>query len=416
MSTQFAYTAVPLDRSTGALVRGVRAADDERVLRDTLRAQGLIPVSVRPVRFLDAVRSGGGQRRVRGSDRLWFFETLAFMVGSQVPIETAMQEMADVAPRERLRRVCLDVRERLRSGSSLSASIAEIGSASGPGRGLAGEHHIAILRSGERSGRLDHASTLVARSLIDAQRIRSIVVGRLIYPVILIAATVIVLWVLATFVVPTFADTLTTLGGELPWQTTLTLWISGVLLWLVPVLFLAGLLFAAARDTLIPERRKVVWSARLLRVPVAGELLWHNQAGVVCDVLASMLEGGGDVLEALTQSLDVVRSRELRRRLQGARSRGREGSDLGKALRGEGGEGVLPPMTAAVVGVGVRSGELVGALRRAAELCVERQSRTTQRLLTLMEPAIVLVLAASVGWVVYSLVVGMLAMTDVVSG
>ncbi|MFU8828710.1 MAG: type II secretion system F family protein, partial [Phycisphaerales bacterium] len=146
------------------------------------------------------------------------------------------------------------------------------------------------------------------------------------------------------------------------------------------------------------------------------ELLWHNQAGVVCDVLASMLEGGGDVLEALTQSLDVVRSREIRRRLEGARSRVREGSDLGKALRGEGGEGVLPPMTAAVVGVGVRSGELVGALRRAAELCVERQSRTTQRLLTLMEPAIVLVLAASVGWVVYSLVVGMLAMTDVVSG
>ena len=73
-------------------------------------------------------------------------------------------------------------------------------------------------------------------------------------------------------------------------------------------------------------------------------------------------------------------------------------------------------MVGAVVSVGVRTGELVRSLRRASELCVKRQERTTQTLLTLMEPAIILVLSASVGWVVYSLVVGMLAMTDVASG
>ncbi|XOV77007.1 MAG: hypothetical protein ACFHWZ_09470 [Phycisphaerales bacterium] len=94
MSTQFAYTAVPLKASGGSMVRGVREASDERELRDALRDQGLLAVRVRPVHLLDALRASVGGRRVSGQDRLWFFETLAYMVGSNVPIETAMQEMA----------------------------------------------------------------------------------------------------------------------------------------------------------------------------------------------------------------------------------------------------------------------------------------------------------------------------------
>ncbi|MFI4855416.1 MAG: type II secretion system F family protein [Phycisphaerales bacterium JB065] len=423
MSTRFAYTAVPLERSGGAFVRGVRDAVDERELRDALRDQGLLAVSVRPVRLIDALRSRSVARPVRGADRMWFFETLSYMVGSKVPIETAMREMAGAAPRARLGTICNELRDRLRRGESLSAGIAELSGPDGSARGLADEHHLAILRSGERSGQLDHASELVRRSIAEGQRVKAIVVGRLIYPLILILATVVVLWILSSFVVPRFETTLVALGGELPWQTRFTLGASRAMIWVVPVVVVLVGLVIAGRDRLVPEGRRRVWSRRVLRVPVVGTLVWHHQAGVVCDVVASMLEGGADVLEALDQSADVVRSREVRRRMEEARSRVREGADLGEALRGEGdgqrGEsemGVLPPMVGAVVSVGVRTGELVRSLRRASELCVKRQERTTQTLLTLMEPAIILVLSASVGWVVYSLVVGMLAMTDVASG
>ena len=415
MSTQFTYTAVPLKASGGSMVRGVREASDERALRDALRDQGLLAVRVRPVHLLDAIRAGSGGRRVRSSERLWFFETLAYMVGSRVPIETAMQEMAGGAPGERLQRACLDVRERLRAGDSLSEALVRV-SADRTGKGLAGEHHIAILRSGERSGSLDRACDLVRRSIVDAQRGRSVVVGRLIYPLILVVATVVVLWVLATFVVPKFESTLTALGGELPWQTAFTLRASATLLWLVPALAVVIAALVAMRSRLLDERRSAAVSRFLLGLPVIGRLVWHHQAGVICDVLASMVEGGGDVLEAMDQSIDVARSREIRRRLEHARSRVREGADLADALRGGGDAGVLPPMGGAVVGVGVRTGELAESLRRASALCVQRQERITQTLLTLMEPAIILVLSASVGWVVYSLVVGMLAMTDIASG
>jgi general secretion pathway protein F len=423
VSTRYAYTAVPLERSGGAFIRGVRDAPDERQLRDALRQQGLLAVSVRPVRLIDAMRRRTIGGRVRPADRLWFFETLSYMVGSKVPIETALREMADAAPRERLRTICLELRERLRQGEALSMAIAALGGPDGSARGLAGEHHIAILRSGERSGRLDHAAELVRRSISEAQRVRAVVVGRLIYPAILVLATLVVLWILASFVVPRFEGTLVALGGQLPWQTELTLRLSGAMLWAIPLAAVLVGTAVALRGRLLSESRRRAWSERLLRLPVVGTLVWHHQAGVVCDVGASMLEGGADVLEAIDQSIDVVRSRAVRSRLERARSRVREGADLAEALRGEGvrGEdgvtaGVLPPMVGAVVSVGVRTGELVESLRRASELCLRRQERTTQLLMTLMEPAIILVLSASVGWVVYSLVVGMLAMTDVAAG
>ncbi len=75
-------------------------------------------------------------------------------------------------------------------------------------------------------------------------------------------------------------------------------------------------------------------------------------------------------------------------------------------------ERVLPPLVGAVLQVGIKGGDLVGGLRRCTQACLERQERATERLLILMEPAVILVMAIAVGWVVYSLVMGMLAMND----
>jgi type II secretory pathway component PulF len=123
-----------------------------------------------------------------------------------------------------------------------------------------------------------------------------------------------------------------------------------------------------------------------------------------------MIEGGADVLSGLGQAESAISSPEIGSRLGSARRDVREGADLGEAFsRRE----VLPPMITAVVRSGMAGGELGGALRRASRLCIERQEMVTERLLTLMEPAVIVILAGAVGWVVYSLVTGMLAITNV---
>lgn len=384
------------------MVSGRAEAADERALRDDLRKRGLVAVDVRPVRLADALRGVLSRDRPRRADAVWFFQTLRMLLSGSVPIESALTTMVDLSPSARLRRVCGDVREKLRSGASLADALA--GSP-----GMATAQHLALLRSGHESGRLAHVVELIDSSMATAERIRRTMTGRLIYPAILLVAAVGAVWFLATFVIPKFAATLESLGGTLPLSTRATLAGAKVMVWVGPPVVAGMVLLWFVRGSLLSPAMRLRMSRRVLRVPVVGGLVWHAQGAVIADTLATMIEGGGDVLAGLGQAVDVVSSPAVAERLAAARKRVREGVDLGQAFAQE---RVLPPMVAAVLQVGIKGGDLVGGLRRCTQACVEKQEKATERLLVLMEPGVIMVMAGAVGWVVYSLVMGMLALND----
>jgi general secretion pathway protein F len=400
--TQFAYKAVALQASGGGLVSGRAEATDERSLRDDLRKRGLVAVEVRPVRLADAVRGALAGDRVRRGDAAWFFQTLRTLLAGAVPIEAAMATMQDLSPSPRVRRVCGDVREKLRAGASLAEAVEAA-------PGLSTPQHRALLRAGHESGRLAHVVGLIDTNIQTMSRLRRTITGRLIYPAILFVAAVGAVWFLAVFVIPKFAATLEALGGELPLSTRATLWMARVMVWLGPVLVCAGVLAWLGRRRLISEGLRAAWSMRVLRLPVVGPMVWHGQAAVVADTLATMIEGGGDVLAGLGQAEEVVSSPAMAQRVASARRWVREGTDVGEAFAKE---RVFPPLVSAVLSAGIKGGDLVGGLRACTKACVEKQERSAERLLVLMEPGVILVMAGAVGWVVYALVMGMLAMSD----
>lgn len=400
--TPFAYTAIPVQRGAGGVVRGREEARDEKTLRESLRSRGLVPIDVRPVRLGDAIRSGFSRSGVRRSDTLWFVQTLRLLLSSAVPLESALSTMEELAPNPRLAGVCSAVRSSLRGGSSLADAV-------GAQPGLLTGEHLALLKTGHESGRLAHVVELIDVSLSTRDRLRRTIVGRLIYPAILMFCAVIAVWFLATYVIPKFAETLQSLGGELPLPTRITLVGSKWLMWILPPVLIAGAVVVSLREAIVPAsmRRRIGMLA--VRLPIVGTLITNNQGAIVCDLVATMVEGGGDVLSGLGQAREVVSSPVISERLARAHREVREGADLGQAFaQAE----VLPPLAAAVVKVGMRTGDLVGCLRRATQICITTQERVTERLLVFMEPAIVMFLAGVVGWVVYSLVVGMLAMND----
>ena len=400
--TRFAYTAVALQNSAGPLVSGREEASDERTLREGLRRRGLVAIDVRPVSVIDAARAMLASDRLRRSDSAWFFQTLRLLLAGNVPIEGALSTMVDLSPTPRVRRVCEGVREKLRGGSSLADAVAAV-------PGLAAAQHTALLRSGHESGRLSHVVALIDASMATSQRLRRTLVSRLIYPLILLVAAVLAVWFLATFVIPRFAEALTSLGGELPLPTAITLHGARAAAWVIPPVLLAGVAAAALRNSLIGPDTRAKLSKAVLRVPVVGSLAWHGQGAMIADVLATMIEGGADVAKALDQAYDVVSSPAIAERLGAARKDIREGADLGQAFATH---RVMPALPGAVVQAGIRGGDLVGGLRRGSQQCVETQERLSERLMLLLEPAVIIVMASAVLWVVYSLVVGMLAMND----
>ncbi len=415
--TMFSYTAVPLRGGVAQPITGRREGPDERAVRDDLREQGLVPLTVRPVHAIESVRAmmSTGRSRLRTSDRLWFFQTLAMLIGSAVPIDSALETMEELGPTASVRTVCKALRSRLQSGDTLAKGLEAMsrGDATGTIIALASIQQVALIRSGEQAGRLGHVVQLIDTSMRNAARIRRTLVSRLIYPAMLLVASIGAVWMLGVFVIPRFATTLESLGGTLPLPTRITLTASGVLVWGVPALA-TGVIFALAsrRYWVTPRLRRAI--ARVaLRLPIVGTLLWHARAAVVTDIIATTIEGGGDVLGGLDHAGEAVQSPVLKERVISARSAVREGADLGKALQEN---MVLPPMLGAVVAAGMRSGELAPALRQATEMALEQQEALGSRLLAVMEPMIILFMAGAVGWVVYSLVSGMLAMSDIAGG
>ncbi len=406
--TRFAYKAIPAGAGVaGAAAAGVVAgrleAADETSVRESLRKQGLIPVEVRPLSAIDAMRGLFRRRGAKRAETVWFFQNLRRLLDGKAPIETAISTLRELAPTPRIAQACGDVREALRGGASLADAVEKV-------PGLAGPQHLALLRVGHESGRLRHAVELIDKSIETQRRLRKTIASRLVYPVILLTAALGAVWFLSTFVIPRFAGALEATGATLPMSTRVTLVAAKWLVWILPpAIALLAVLLATRSIALPPEARRRLdrWS---LGWPVVGPLRWHAQAGMAADTLATMIEGGGDVLAGLEQSERALGSEVLRERLRLARRDVREGADLGEALERH---GVLPPMPATIVRVGMKSGDLVGSLRRASDLCAERQEETTGRLLTLMEPGIILLLAGVVGWVIYSLVSGMLTINDV---
>lgn len=410
--TRFSFTAMSAAGAGAAsapLVRGRREASDERALRAALRTEGLIAVDVRPVSAVDALRAavgglgvGGTARAVRRSEAAWFFQTLAMLLKHNVPIESALGTMHELAPNPSVMEACAGVRDALRGGASAADAVGKV-------PGLATAQHLALLRSAQGSGRLDHAVALIDQSIVSANKLRRTLITGLTYPAILLVACVGVLWVLATFVIPQFAETLESLGGQLPWQTAVTMRAANILVWAFPVTVIALLLAWRTRAAWMSPATRLAVHERLLRLPVFGRMMWNSQGAVVCDTLATMVEGGADVLGSLQQAQQVASSPAIEKRLDGARRAVREGIELGQAFKDQ---RVLPPTAQAVVQIGVRAGDLVGGLKQGAGICAEEQERVAQRLLSLLGPVVIAIMAVSVGWVVWSLVSGMLALNE----
>lgn len=398
--TRYSYTAIPIASAASRLVTGRLEAADERAARADLRSRGLVPVEVRPLSPIDALRAMGRRDRLSGADRAWFFQNLSMLLTSKLAVEQAMTTMIEIAPSPRTKAASEQVRDALRKGSSLAEAVEAQA-------GLASPQHIALLASGGESGRLDHAVGLVDRSIATAQRIRRTVVGKMIYPSILLFAAVGVVWFLATRVIPQFAEQLAMAGSQLPLATRATLGAGSVLAWALPLFVGVVVLLIALRRYWITPRVRTALSRLALRAPLARTLVWNTQAAVITDVMGTMLEGGGDALAALKQAREVVSSPVIASRMSAAERAVREGADLGEAFSRN---DVLPPVSMALVRVGMRTGDLPQALRRATDAALGAQERLTERLLTFLEPAVIVFMAGGVGWVVYALIAGMMAL------
>ena len=383
--TAFRYRAAA---ASGRIVRGALSATSEAGAAAALEARGLAPLALEP--------DGPGLRWSRPSrrDLAIAFRSLAALVEAGAPLAGALAATERLPQHPELRAALAEARRLLHEGRSL-------GSALGASPDVVPPVCLGVLRAGERAGRLGAALEQVATQLEQDAELASRIRQALAYPLVLAASGVASIAVIALVIVPRFAALLADLGQELPPATRLLLTLSSL-----TQRFGAGLLAACGLGlaALVAWRRTPAgrerWDELLLDLPVVGPLRHRLAAARFCRAFGSLLTAGVPLLGALEGGADASGDSALSARLMRARTRIAEGAPVAESLDTE---RVLPVAPLQLLAVGESSAQLGPMAARAADLAAADAERALRALVSLLEPALVLLFGAIVTFVAAAL-------------
>jgi type IV pilus assembly protein PilC len=315
------------------------------------------------------------------------------IVKAGLPILKALDLLAERAAAERLRPILLDVRDRVREGSTLSEALDK--------QGLFPKVYVTAVLAGEKSGNL----TGVLDYFIAYQRIsvgaRKKLLSALVYPTILVVVAFTIVTYLVTSVVPKFSQLYADMGLALPPVTqvlvaltvTYRIYFLALFLALIGAIVFMFLWARTAAGGLAVDRLK-------LKIPFLGETWVKYQIAQFCRTLSTLLQGGTPLVTALATSADAVTSKLISAGIVEASQRVREGRSLHQALEAS---GLVPPMGLEMIEVGEASGALAAMLASVAEFYEEETTLRVNTLIAVVEPAILIFMAVMIAFILISL-------------
>jgi general secretion pathway protein F len=400
----FEYKAA---RADGEVVQGRLEAADKQALARRLQAEGQIPIQIQEpgAAPVAAARPSFslGPRRLTAKDVDYLTLELATLLRAGLPLDKALDTMARLAAKPALKELIEGLAREIRRGAALSEAMQQHG-------GAFDRFYLNMVRAGEATGALDMALERLAEFKGRARALRESILSSLLYPAILVVLAIVAVAVMLAFVVPRFTEMFTEAGRELPLLTQLVVALGAFVehWWWAILLAVAGVVYWLRREWRDPVKRET-WDARLLRAPLAGGLIAKIEAGRFTRTLGTLLKNGVTLLTAMDIAKEIVSNRVIARGLAQAAGRVRQGEGLSRPLLEA---AVLPPLTTQLLKVGEETGRLEHMLEQLADI-YEREVRTDiQRLLTLAEPVIILVIAGLITVIILSVVLAVIETND----
>ena len=394
----------------GRTVTGSLAAADEAAARALLARRRLMPLELVPTLGASARQASDGlpraAARLSGKTLALTTRQLATLV-SVAPIEEAVRTMALQADKPAVRRVLEGVHGGVLEGRRLSEAMGLQGQAFPP-------LYRAMVSAGESSGALGPILERLADGMERDQTVRGKVVTALVYPTVLAVVALGVIGALMTFVVPKVVDQFADMNQTLPLLTRLVIGLSDLMRnwsWLAAVIIVAGGLAGAA--LIRNPKHRLRLDGAVLRLPVVGRLTRDLHGAKMARTLSTIIAAGLPVLEGLTITARTVSNRRLRQATETMADAVREGGGLSAAMRRA---DVFPPILVYMTASGESSGRLEPMLDRAADYLEREFATFTAVMLSLLEPAIIVVMGGVVALIVLSILLPILQINTLAMG
>ncbi|MBI4752099.1 MAG: type II secretion system F family protein [Acidobacteria bacterium] len=377
-----------LGTPAGELITKVVEADGPEELKLRLEREGFRVFAIDiPGSKLGGLFSLSTQGSVKLEEFFLFNQQFATLLRAGLPMLQAMGVLVRRLKPGMFRTVLEDVERRIRSGASLSEALTAHPK-------VFPRLYTASILAGERSGELDRVLLRYINHAKVMTELRRKLKKTLTYPVILITASTALVTLLTTYVIPKFATLYESSNTKLPLITQYVVAVSKYtqdnLIWIAPLLLVIGLAFTIWRKTPTGE---LAIDRFLLKVPVIGDVIRQTTISRMARSMATLLAGGLTLLEALEISTEVVSNRVLSDSMVQVMRQIREGQSLIDSLEQA---GWVPPMAMDMIGVGEKSGSLGTMLDEVAVFYDAELDLRLSTLTTLIEPIVLIFMAAVV--------------------
>lgn len=397
----FQYQALD---AAGRTVSGVVQADTARQARIQLRAQGLLPSVIGPVRASERA-SRPWARSLSSAELSLLTRQMATLLESGLTLEQSLIALIEEAEEPLTREVLGGVKTEVISGSSLAAALG-VYEKSFP------DFYRALVHGGEESGALPTVLQHLADYLESRRALQQKTSLALIYPALVTVVAVMIVTGLLIYVVPQMVQVFQQSRQNLPLLTRALIGTSDFLRSTWPYL-VAAIISTAVISRLLLRRDglRYRWHALLLRLPGLGALIRGVNTSRFASTLAILVGGGVPLLKALHSGARVMSNAVMREAVESAIGRVREGSSLARAL---GETKVFPPLLVHLVASGEVSGKLEKMLNRAAHLETQTLERRLSVFLTVLEPAMILVMGGIVLLIVLAILLPIIEINQLV--
>ncbi len=396
----FAYEA--MDKK-GAAVKGTVEAENIDQARNEVKGKGLTLLDIKEQGALnkEIKLDIGGKPKPR--DLSVFCRQFVSMLRAGVTILDALKMLGDATENKKLKEAIQGIRVSTEKGDALSVAVAEYPK-------VFPELMVNMIAAGEASGSLDVAMDRMATQFERSAKTGAMVKKAMIYPIVVCIVAIIVVIVMLVVVIPSYMEMFADLGTDLPGITKAVMAASDFVIgkWyiLVPIIVAIVILVSGYAKT---DSGKHFFGKLALKIPAVSNLIIKSASAQMARTLSTLLAAGIPLVEAVEIVSEIMTNVYFKEALEDARNEVMVGQPLSRPLETC---GLFPPMVYYMVRIGEETGNSEDMLDKLADYYEDEVEMAVAGLMSAMEPAIIIVLAAVVGTILGACMAPMLTMYD----
>jgi general secretion pathway protein F len=399
---QFIYKALT---PAGEQLEGQMDATSQAEVIGKIQAAGNIPLIAKELGTGFSLENLMSSRKTVNQKQVGeFTDQLATLLTSGMPLERSLSVMIDIIDDERLRMMVEQVRDRVRGGGTLSEALEE--------QNVFSNMYVNMVRAGEMGGTLETTLMRLSDYMARAKELKDSVISAMIYPVILLILAGVSMFVLLGKVVPSFRPMFEDAGVELPAITQIVLSIADFVqhYWWAIILAIVAII-VLIKQKLKESDFRMAWDKKVLTLPLVGSLVTRIEVARFTRTLGTLVDSGVPLLTGLNIAKKVINNQLLLSIISKASEKVKHGEPLAAGLE-EFDE--FPRLAQQLISVGEETGSMNDMLLKTADTYDLEVKTAIDRMISLLVPAFVLVLAAIIFFIIFAIMMAMLQMNDLV--